>query len=373
MKGGANGVEDGGAANGGMNNGGGGSGASNGGHSAAGGVEGGGAANGGTNNGGGGSGVGNGSHSAAGEGPIGGGEPGVAGGAGGEGGGAAGLQGIAFNSDRALEGVAGSAGTKRIWIMAPDGSNPVNLTEMPSGTPRISPDGSKILFESAEGDHDVWVMDVDGQNRVNLTAGSDVNDGQASWSTDGSAIVFVSRRDQSAGDYLHLFRMDAHGSNVVQLIGGPSQEFYPAWAGDLIAYETDYDDGSDSGFNIWVKHYDADLGVRGVNLTSDNSEDDSDPLFSPDGTRIAYVGRDGSGTNDTEVFVMNVDGSSRVQVTDNDIDEQQPTWSPDGARLAFQRDGDIWVVDVNGNGEVNITPNTDTSTEAFPSWGNLAE
>src|SRR5437879_5461210 len=60
-----------------------------------------------------------------------------------------------------------------IFVMNPDGSDPVNLTSTPKAQehyPQVSPDGTKICFSVDEGEgretiRSLWVMDIDGRNR----------------------------------------------------------------------------------------------------------------------------------------------------------------------------------------------------------------
>ncbi len=68
----------------------------------------------------------------------------------------------------------------------------------------------------------------------------------------------------------------------------------------------------------------------------------SDPQWSPDGRRIAYL-------RDDEVWVVEVDGSRQTRVVAKPGDGRQARWSPDGRRLAFisRRRGwsQIWLID----------------------------
>jgi TolB protein len=83
-------------------------------------------------------------------------------------------------------------------------------------------------------------------------------------------------------------------------------------------------------------------------LTDDKSSAYS-PVFSPDGNRIAFMSlRDG----DSEIYVMNRDGSGVRRLTNNNAIDSTPTWSPAGTQIAFTsgRSGSaqIWVMDTDG-------------------------
>ena len=117
-------------------------------------------------------------------------------------------------------------------------------------------------------------------------------------------------------------------------------------------------------------------GTQAQRVTS--SEADTDPAWSPDGRRIAFVhgfvgGRAG-------IYLMQADGSDAVRITDGgtDVDgtDLGPAWSPDGTRIAFAREGrpadaetgntDLYVVDVVGGAATQLTD--DTLMEYAPAW-----
>ncbi len=157
-------------------------------------------------------------------------------------------------------------------------------------------------------------------------------------------------------------------------------------------------------------------GRNSLNLTADSPNRDSQPAFSPDGSRIAFRSeRDGGG-----IFVMGATGESVRRVTDfgftaswspdgselvvstnnfsdpfsrnvgaklfavtvatgdrrliDDGDAVQPAWSPNGYRVAFwgieeggQRD--IWTVPASGPAagpRVSVT--TDAAVDWYPRW-----
>ena len=56
-----------------------------------------------------------------------------------------------------------------------------------------------------------------------------------------------------------------------------------------------------------------------------------------------------------QLFVMPLRGGAPLQVTASELDISDPQWSPDGRRLAFIRDRAIWVVDADGSRQIRVT------------------
>lgn len=72
-----------------------------------------------------------------------------------------------------------------------------------------------------------------------------------------------------------------------------------------------------------------------VKLTN-NEWDDEYPVWSPDGTKIAFTA-DPKGNFD--IFIMEADGSNIKPVTSSPKDEIEPSWYPDGKKLNFTEEG----------------------------------
>src|SRR6266550_3870165 len=83
--------------------------------------------------------------------------------------------------------------------------------------------------------------------------------------------------------------------------------------------------------------------------------------------QIAFTStRDGN----SEIYVMNADGTGVTRLTDNPAADGDPAWSPDGTRLAFTsaRDGnnEIYVMNADGSGVTRLT--NDPNQDGHPAW-----
>ena len=84
-----------------------------------------------------------------------------------------------------------------------------------------------------------------------------------------------------------------------------------------------------------------------LNRLTNNIFYDSHPEWSPDGKKIVFeTWRDGN----SEIYVMNADGSNQTNITNHNADDRYPAWSPDGKKIAFvsNRSGynQIYVMEV---------------------------
>jgi Tol biopolymer transport system component len=102
---------------------------------------------------------------------------------------------------------------------------------------------------------------------------------------------------------------------------------------------------------------------------SDNPAQDMDPVWSPDGKKIAFVStRNAEYSLVSNVFIINADGSGIIQLTRGLGSCRHPSWSPDGRSIVFNyefnRSSDIVQINVDGtgykrlvaNGKMNFSP-----------------
>lgn len=115
-------------------------------------------------------------------------------------------------------------------------------------------------------------------------------------------------------------------------------------------------------------------GTNLTQLTSGTNHSQA-PAWSPDHKKIAFM-------RQSEIFVMNADGSGVVQITSHALVTQgssYPTWSPDGTRIAYHEaighpppagltlDG-LSIVNADGSYPTMVTSGGDAIDDSFPTW-----
>ena len=151
----------------------------------------------------------------------------------------------------------------------------------------------------------------------------------AAWSPDGRFIAFNSDR---GGGY-HLWRINADGSNPVQLTSGPAADYEPAYSpdGSRIAFSSD----RGGGYGVWVAAADG----SGATALGRGDGDDYMPSWSPDGSQIAFTS---NRTGDFEVFVVASTGGQARNISQNpgsDDGWDSPQWTPDGSAIVYPVQG----------------------------------
>jgi TolB protein len=86
------------------------------------------------------------------------------------------------------------------------------------------------------------------------------------------------------------------------------------------------------------------------------------PVWSPDGTRIAYITYS---TQGRFLYVINADGTDNRLITN---DALEPTWSPDGTRIAFIRQMHLFTMNADGTGATQLTFEAGFNYAHEPEW-----
>ena len=127
-----------------------------------------------------------------------------------------------------------------IWVCDRDGANPVQLIDRGpylTGTPRWSPDGRWIAFDSRsndagrEGNADIYVISAEGGQPRRLTS-EPSEDVTPSWSRDGKWIYFGSTRSGN----MQIWKIPAEGGQAAQVTKHGGFEGFESMDGKLFYY-----------------------------------------------------------------------------------------------------------------------------------------
>jgi Tol biopolymer transport system component len=210
-------------------------------------------------------------------------------------------------------------------------------------------DGKQVAFTTdRRGTDDLYVMRPDGSGQRPLLSGP-TDDWSPSWSPDATRLAFVSDRDGLP----QIYSLEIASGRVTRLtftkaLEDDDGDYQPRWSsrGQIVFYREL--DGVDS---IFVMNADG----GGAKQLVDGQGSDWGPVWSPDGTRVAYVG--GSADDDgSYIDVVAADGTGHVRLTSSAADSQ-PSWSPDGKRIVFtswrahEDEPDIWIMNADGSGQ----------------------
>ena len=217
--------------------------------------------------------------------------------------------------------------------------------------PALSPDGKTVVFLSDRASQtDVFKASTTGGQATNISHTPLALEDTPAYSPDGTKIVFASNR---SGDW-DIYLMDADGANVQRTIGHTgTDELHPAFTPDGSALLFSSNLVSDN-WDI----YSATLGSEAaawIRLTADPTPDRF-PSISADGTTIAFRSeQDGN----SEIYVMDANGSHQRRVTDNPAFDGYPSLAPDGSGIAFTswRTGmpQVYSVNLGGTGPITWT------------------
>jgi eukaryotic-like serine/threonine-protein kinase len=174
--------------------------------------------------------------------------------------------------------------------------------------PRYSPDGHRIAFQSNRtqsnrsiGSSQVWVEGADGSQPEQLTSMAMGNAGTPRWSPDGQTIAF----DSNASGRYQIYLVSTAGGAVAQRTNGNFKNFTCAWSRDgrWIYFSSDRSGQSD----IWK------MPSAGGTPRQVTHHQGQFPVESEDGATLYFAKTMGSGS----IWSMPADGGPEVQLADS--------------------------------------------------------
>ena len=198
------------------------------------------------------------------------------------------------------------------------------MPDLDLDSPSLSPSGKKLAFvawPTGRKSSHIHVADADGSHSQQLTFG-DHHNWSPRWSPDGTKIVFESTRD----DERQIYVMDTDGQNQTNLSNDKKMSHAPSWSpdGSHIAYMSG---SGNKTCSIYVMKSD---GTEKQNISHSLTRD-SEPAWSPDSKWIAFTRTDSKppGPETMDIWIMRRDGLEQRQITRNAVrmSSYQPTWS----------------------------------------------
>jgi Tol biopolymer transport system component len=257
--------------------------------------------------------------------------------------------------------VRGSANaTLSLWEIDSDGNNPHRLNfgwKAPTGKygegeccGDWSPDGKYFVFRSSrDGVESVWLLKNKtmwferSQKAPWLLYTSPDRLNEPRFSADGKKIYLIDYRERR-----ELVRYDSTKGIVVPYLGGiPARHLSFSRDGQWVAYKNELDS------SLWRCRLD---GSQALKLTFPPFEV-LHSTWSPDGKRIAFE-------SNGRVYVVPLEGGNPEPVLPEDVNGGQPSWSPDGNALVFTRwlgighPSSLWLLDLKSR-HIEMIPGSD--------------
>lgn len=256
-----------------------------------------------------------------------------------------------------------------IRMNAADGTGKTNLTQYP-GLDRlcdISPDGRKMVFISdREGaTFNIFVMDLASMTTINITEGEPFEGRRVTFTPDGQKLLYSTY----TGAYhdLCLEGIDGTGKTILSNLTYDDTHGVVSPNGQKIVYVSQGVGALNN--EIWT----CDIDGSNRDQISVSPNDKWEPSWSPNSQKVTYA--ELLSMDVACIMLVNADGTNPFCLTDSTATDYSPKWSPDGKRIVYisassrvDATSELFIMNPDGSGKLQLTHTLGAGSVYEPSW-----